>query len=60
MQRDDILTDITFVVQGTSVKAHRNVMGSHGGHLRQLVQSGTDRVEISEEIQCHTFKMIMR
>ena len=59
MQKEDILTDVTFLVKGTEVKGHRNVAASRGGKLQELAYSKEERIEISDEIALNTFKSVL-
>ena len=58
MLKDEVMTDVTFMVQGSAMKGHRNVISSSGTMLRELLESKADRVEI-EDVAPHTFQAIL-
>ena len=60
MLNGQIMTDITFLVQGTEIKGHRTVVSSYGGPLRALLETDAKQVEIPEDISVTTFKSILQ
>jgi len=61
MLNEDVMTDVTFIVQETEIKGHRVVASSQGGVLRELLENCTNgRVEIGRDIAPHTFKTVLQ
>ena len=58
MQRDGSMTDITFLVQGTEVKAHKIVVCCRGGKLKKMVENNQKIVRI-EQISLATFNTVL-
>ena len=58
MQKDGSMTDVTFLVQGTEVKAHKNVVCCRGGKLKEMVENNPKTVQI-EEISLATFSTVL-
>ena len=48
MLKDDFMTDVTFIVQGTEIKGHRAVASCQGGLLRELLVSENKRIVIDD------------
>ena len=58
MQQEASLTDITFVVQDTEVKCHRNVLSCRGRHLKEMIEKSPERVEICD-MTAETFNAVL-
>ena len=58
MQRDGSMTDITFLVQGTEVKAHKIVICCRGGKLKKMLENNPKTVKI-EQINLGTFNNVL-
>lgn len=59
--KDDIESDITFIVQGKEVKAHRVVALSQGGLLKDLLLPKRENViRLSDEISPDNFETILQ
>ena len=58
MQQTGALTDITFHIQGTEFKAHRNVISCRGGKLQDIVEEDPKHVVI-ENITLETFSTVL-
>ena len=56
--KDDVLTDVTFIVQGSAIKGHRNVFTAYSGMLRELLENKGDQVEI-EDVAPQTFQAVL-
>ena len=60
MFNDEDMTDVTFVVQGTEIKAHKVIVSSRGGKLKELVNNDDQRVELAEELKPQTFRTVLQ
>ena len=58
MQQSGTLTDIMFVVQGTEIRAHRNVVTCRGGKLAKMFEDNQQSVEI-DDITVDTFLTVL-
>ena len=58
MQKNNSMTDITFVVQGKEVKAHKNVVCCRGGKLKEMVENNPKTAHI-KEINLATFNAVL-
>ena len=58
MLLDDDMTDVTFLVQGSEIRGHRNIISSCGGLLRELIESDEDKPEI-KNISQDTFRTVL-
>ena len=56
----NIQTDVTFIVQGERINAHKAIVSSHEGLLMQYVNGGEDTIEIREEINASVFRNILK
>ena len=61
---DNYLTDVIFEVQDVEIKAHRLVMISGGGVLKQLVEESDvkkpgNKIVIKDDVSPETFKAVL-
>ena len=58
MQREDLMTDYTFIIQDTELKVHRNVVCCRGGKLKELVEEKPEQLEI-DDMDLQTFTTLL-
>ena len=57
----NILTDVTFIVQGQEFKCHKVLIASHPGVLRDhVMKNAGQQIDLGETINPGTFNNVLR
>ena len=58
MQKEGAMTDISFIVQGKEIQAHKNVLCCGGSKFKEMVLENAERV-IIDDVSPETFTAIL-